>query len=148
MLRAIVERYYIDDDLNEEQLHQIKKCWQNAEKVLLADTVRIYNETSWFHDWYVRELAVYCEKKKKHCRITLSKRSRNIVLLCSDIESISTVGELVSSSAQYPGAFVNDSFADVFAVWFDHHESISCYLLLDNGRYAIIRSANVELFEQ
>lgn len=99
MLRALVEKYYTEDDLNEEQLSQIQKCWQNAEKVLPTNTVQIYSKNRWLHDWYVCGISVYCEQKKKCCRITFSKGLQSIALLCSGVESILIAGEWVSPLA-------------------------------------------------
>lgn len=148
MLRALVARYYAEDDLNEKQMLQIKRCLQNASEVLSANTIRIHNESGWLHDWCVCKLDVFCDSSGKCCRITFSKGSQEIVLLCSGVESIENFGELVSSHVLYPETSNRDSFAQVLTTWFEYKNAITCYLLLDNERYFIIRSAKMELLEE
>lgn len=147
MFRELVSTFYAEDDLNEKQMFQIERCLQNAAEVLSTNTIRIYNENHWLHDWCVRKLDVHCDQNGKCCRIIFSKGSQDIVLVCSGVKSIENFGELVSPYAKYPETSNSDSFAQVLTLWFDHKESITCYLLLDNERYFIISSAKMELFE-
>lgn len=148
MLRTLIEKYYAEDELSEEQYAEIQSARKNAEKALSADSVHLFSENHWLHDWYVCGLAIDCQDGKKHCRITFAQDTRRIVLLCSEVISIYGVGEWVSASAQYPGAGTNDSFAQVLALWLEHKRNFNCYLLLDNERYIVLQSRKIELFEQ
>lgn len=148
MLRTLIEKYYAEDDLSEEQFAEIQSSREKAEKALSADSVHLFSETHWLHDWYVCGLSIDCRDEKRFCRITFTNKTRRIVLLCSEVISIYGVGEWVSASAQYPGAGTNDSFAQVLALWLEHKRNFECYLLLDNERYIVLQSRKIELFEQ
>lgn len=104
MLRTLIEKYYAEDELSEEQFAEIQLSREKAEKALSADSVHLFSETHWLHDWYVCGLSIDCRDEKRFCRITFTNKTRRIVLLCSEVISIYGVGEWVSASAQYPGA--------------------------------------------
>lgn len=147
MLETLVARYYSEEDLSEEFLSQIGVCEQNARRALDSQTAYIWKENCFFHDWYVCKFAVYCEKEKTHCRITLYKRNRSIALLYRDVKSISSVGEWVSCDAQYPPSDSGNSFAQVLSIYLDHAQIFDCCLLLDNERYILIKAVDVEITE-
>lgn len=50
--------------------------------------------------------------------------------------------------AECKNGFIGNLFAQILEMWFDHRESFACCLLLDNERYAIIRSVQMDLLEQ
>ncbi len=147
MLERLAVQYYEDDDVSEDLRTRINQCWARAKGVLRTKTINAMKQEAWFHDWYLTEFTVYCERKVQFCRITLSKRDHQCRLVFSGVEAVSMFGELISPIAKYPDSSVGTSFAQVLDTWMDYQKRFECCLLLDNERFIVLKAKDVLLCE-
>lgn len=146
MFKHAAIRYYAEDELSDAQRLEIQKCWQRAERVVGDNIKDAIIATRSFHDWYITEYSVYCKQMTEHCKITLkNKKNSECCVLFTDVSSISITGDLISYTANYPGAGEHTSFAQVLDFWLDYRKNLECCWLLDSQRFIIIKAKTISI---
>lgn len=141
MFKPAAIRYYAEDELSDAQRLEIQRCWQRAESVIGDDIKDAIRAACSFHDWYMTEYSVYCKQLTEYCKITLkNKRNSECCVLFAGVSSISMTGDLISYTANYPGAGEHTSFAQVLDFWLDYRKDFECCWLLDSERFIIIEA--------
>ncbi len=142
MFENLVSSYYAEEELDNAFLNKIGECFHRAKAFMTYEEKQILQDTHSFHDWYLIEYRVYCEKNVKKCKLVLSRGPMVYQLFLSEIISFSTCGELVSDNANYPQSWQNSSIAQVLTLWLDYQNCFGFCLLLDNERYINIQARN------
>lgn len=104
MFKPAAIRYYAEDEMSDVQRLEIQECWQRAERAIGDDIKDVIRAACSFHDWYITECFVYCQQMTEYCKMTLHKKNSECCVLFTGVSSISITGDLVSNTANYPGA--------------------------------------------
>ena len=113
MFKSAAIQYYTEADLSDAQRLEIQRCFERAERVIGENAKDVIRSACSFHDWYMTEYSVYCEQATEYCKVTLNKKNSECRVLFTGVSSISITGDIVSCSANYPGAGKHTSFAQV-----------------------------------
>ena len=148
MLEDLAMQYYAEDELSDDLQTQIEQCRQRSERIVSAEVKQIIHASHSFHDWYMTECAVYCESETKFCKIALFKGNAKCRVLFSGVSFLSISGELISHTANYPGAWENASIAQVLAIWLDYQKRLECCWLLDNERFMLLKAEDISIHMQ
>ena len=65
MFENLVSSYYAEEELDNAFLNKIGECFHRAKAFMTYEEKQILQDTHSFHDWYLIECRVYCEKKCK-----------------------------------------------------------------------------------
>lgn len=145
MFKPAAIRYYAEDEMSDVQRLEIQECWKRAERAIGDDIKDVIRAACSFHDWYITECSVYCQQMTEYCKMTLHKKNSECCVLFTGVSSISITGDLISNTANYPGAWEHTSFAQVLDFWMDYQRVFECCWLLDSERFIIIEARAVSV---
>lgn len=137
-----IEYYKSDDYLSNFSYDTINECIMHAEAKL--EKLNPYRR---FHDDYIVGFHIYIANDVLSCKVELSShivKNKTSTIIFHQVTSLNIQGELISTSAIYPPSQGSITFAQVLDVWFDYQSSFECCFLLDNERYFILKSKDIQ----
>ena len=116
----------------------------NRAKPKISSTLADAVEQCVFHDKYLLGIHLYVEQNTKYCQIQIEGNGYSAVIIFEDIVYFKFYGKAISAKWEYPELPNIGTIAQILDIWLDFKHGLICYILLDNKRYIVAKSTEIQ----